>query len=294
MKLDNDLKTSPVAILAGNGQLPLEIGQSLSSRGVPVVMIGLKGEADNSLSDFTHEIIEWEKIGRLFKILEEHGVKRLALAGGVVGRPELKLRKMDFGAIRTLPGLLSVLLAGDNSILSSVMGVFEKRGYQVCSVAELAPELLAKVGPNTSLKPNKRELDRLLEGVAVTHALGPYDVGQACVVIGKRAVAVEGVEGTDGMLHRVEELRSNGRLPNRKTGVLVKCTKPDQDERADLPTIGPLTIENAHRAMLCGIGIEANKSIVIEREKTFALAKQLGVFIYGLDADQISTAGERK
>ncbi len=293
MKTNIDQNSEPVAILAGNGQLPLEIGHSLRARGVNVLMIGVKGEADDTLDDFPHQIIEWEKIGRLFKILEEYGVKRIALAGGVVGRPELKLRKMDFGAIRTLPGLLSVLLAGDNSILSGVMGVFEKRGYKVCSVAELAPELLASVGPNTSHKPNRRELDRLLEGVAVTHALGPYDVGQACVVIGKRAVAVEGVEGTDGMLRRIEELRAYGRLPNRKTGVLVKCTKPNQDERADLPTIGPLTIENAHRAMLCGIGIEARKSIIIEREKTLQLAKQLGIFVYGIDEHQIRSAGER-
>lgn len=293
MKTNSDQNLEPVAILAGNGQLPLEIGHSLRSRGVNVLMIGLDGEADGNIGDFDHEIIEWEKIGRLFKILEERRVKRITLAGGVVGRPELKLRKMDFGAIRTLPGLLSVLLAGDNSILSGVMGVFEKRGYQVCSIAELAPELLAAGGPNTSQKPNRRELDRLLEGVAVTHALGPYDVGQACVVIGKRAVAVEGVEGTDGMLRRIEQLRASGRLPNRKTGVLVKCTKPDQDERADLPTIGPQTVENAHRAMLCGIGIEANKSIIIEREKTFRLAKKLGIFIYGLDEDQIRSAGER-
>jgi DUF1009 family protein len=288
-----DQDQTPVAILAGNGQLPLEIGNSLKERGVPVLMICLQGEADINLDDFTHETIEWEKIGRLFKILERHQIKRITLAGGVVGRPELKLRKMDFGAIRTLPGLLSVLLAGDNSILSGVIAVFEKRGYSVCSVSELAPELLAMPGPNTTVKPNRRELERLLEGVGVTHALGPFDVGQACVVVGKRAVAVEGIEGTDGMLHRVRELRESGRLPNRKTGVLVKCTKPQQDERADLPTIGPQTVENAHRAMLCGIGIEAGKSIIIEREKTFELAKQLGIFIYGIDEDQIRSAGDR-
>jgi len=200
---------------------------------------------------------------------------------------------MDLGAIRTLPRMLSVLFAGDNSVLSGVMSVFEKRGYRVCGVAELAPELLAKVGPNTTNKPNKKELDRLLTGVAVTHALGPYDVGQACVVNGKRAVAVEGIEGTDGMLKRIEELRSSGRLPDRKTGVLVKCTKPGQDFRADLPTIGPQTIENAHRAQLCGIGIEAHKSIIIDREETLSLAKQHGVFIYGLSEKQIQVAGAR-
>jgi len=68
---------SPVAILAGNGNLPLEIGHSLRARDVPVLMLGMKGEADERLNDFTHEVIEWEKVGRLFKTLEKHNIKRL-------------------------------------------------------------------------------------------------------------------------------------------------------------------------------------------------------------------------
>ena len=41
-------------------------------------------------------------------------------------------------------------------------------------------------------------------------ALGPFDIGQAVVVIDGHVVAVEDIEGTDGLLARVARLREAG------------------------------------------------------------------------------------
>jgi DUF1009 family protein len=43
---------------------------------------------------------------------------------------------------------------------------------------------------------------------AAIAALGPYDVGQGMVIGGRRIVAVEGAEGTDGMLDRCATMLS--------------------------------------------------------------------------------------
>ena len=43
-------------------------------------------------------------------------------------------------------------------------------------------------------------------------ALGPFDIGQAAVVIDGHVVAVEDIEGTDGLLARVAQLRADGRI----------------------------------------------------------------------------------
>ena len=59
------------------------------------------------------------------------------------------------------------------------------------------------------------------------------------MAIGGRAIALEGIEGTDGLLERVKDLRAHGRIAGKKRGVLVKCAKPGQELRADLPAIGP-------------------------------------------------------
>jgi DUF1009 family protein len=104
------------------------------------------------------------------------------------------------------------------------------------------------------------------------------------VAIGGRVIALEGIEGTNGMLERVKDLRQHGRLAGKAGGVLVKCAKPRQEMRADMPTIGPQTVELAHAAGLSGVGIEAGRSLVMDGPDMIALADRLGLFVVGLEA----------
>ncbi|MCQ1800319.1 LpxI family protein, partial [Neorhizobium galegae] len=59
--------------------------------------------------------------------------------------------------------------------------------------------------------------------------------------------------------------------------------KPQQDMRADLPTIGPSTIENAIKAGLAGIAVEAGRALVLEESKMIAAADAAGIFVCGID-----------
>lgn len=270
-----------LAVVAGNGELPLEIARAIEARGERVVVFGITGEADQAIEAFDHEWCEWERAGQLFKSIKAQGLTDLVLAGGVIGRPEFKLHKLDWTVIRTLPTLLVAMLGGDNQILTRVIDTIEKRGVKVRNIAELLPELTVKAGANTPLKPKAANRTRIEQGFEVALTMGQFDIGQACVVVGRRAVALEGAEGTDAMLRRVAELRKIGRLPKKRGGVLVKVVKPGQDERADLPAIGPGTIEAVHAAGLEGIGVHAGKTLMIEKNKTLEMARQNDVFIYG-------------
>ncbi|MCJ8307749.1 MAG: UDP-2,3-diacylglucosamine diphosphatase LpxI [Rhizobiaceae bacterium] len=270
-----------LAIIAGNGGLPLDIAEAFTARGDRVVVFGISGEADPKIEHYEHEWCEWERAGHLFKSIEAHGLKDLVLAGGVIGRPEFKLHKLDWGAIRTLSGLLAAMLGGDNHILSGVINAIEKRGFTVRNIAELLPELTVRAGANTGLKPKAANRKRIEHGFEVAQTMGQFDIGQACVIVGSRAVALEGVEGTDAMLRRVADLREIGRLPKKRGGVLVKVVKPGQDERADLPAIGPGTVEAVHAAGLEGIGVHAGKTLMIEKQKTLTMARENDVFIFG-------------
>ena len=64
--------------------------------------------------------------------------------------------------------------------------------------------------------------------------------------------------------------------------MLVKLAKPQQDNRFDLPTIGPDTVAAAVKTGLRGIAIQAGLSLIVEREKTLAAADAAGVFVQGL------------
>ena len=71
-------------------------------------------------------------------------------------------------------------------------------------------------------------------------------------------------------------------LAGKARGVLVKCAKPGQELRADLPSIGPQTVDAAHAAGLAGIGVEAGRSLVLDSAELVARADALGLFVVGL------------
>jgi DUF1009 family protein len=82
------------------------------------------------------------------------------------------------------------------------------------------------------------------------------------------------MEGTDAMIARAGDLIAKG--------VLVKMMREDQDPRYDLPTVGPKTIENMAQAGLTCLAVESRRTLVIDAEKTFALAERCGIAVWGL------------
>jgi DUF1009 family protein len=90
-------------------------------------------------------------------------------------------------------------------------------------------------------------------------------------------LGVEAVEGTDALLARCALLRRKG-----PGGVLVKLSKPGQERRADLPTIGVKTVEGAAAAGLRGIAIEASATLVVDAAAVAAAADRAELFLIGL------------
>ena len=117
------------------------------------------------------------------------------------------------------------------------------------------------------------------------HALSPYDIGQAVIVIDGHVVGIEDIEGTDGLLARVARLRGEGRVRAKASrGVLVKAPKTNQDLRFDLPTMGPRTVAGAAAAGLAGIAIAAGNTLLAEPQAVIEAADAAGLFVTGLPA----------
>jgi DUF1009 family protein len=64
--------------------------------------------------------------------------------------------------------------------------------------------------------------------------------------------------------------------------------KPGQDKRADLPTIGPETVSHAIAAGLRGVAFEAQATILADREACLAAADAAGLFLLGLEPEQLT------
>ena len=77
--------------------------------------------------------------------------------------------------------------------------------------------------------------------------------------------------------------RAGGLYRGGLGGVLVKIAKPGQERRADLPTIGPVTIVGAAEAGLRGVAFEAGGALLAEREACVMAADRAGLFVIGID-----------
>jgi DUF1009 family protein len=271
----------PLAIIAGSGTLPSALAAAALAKGRPVHVLGIRGEAEQSISRFPHTWLKWGEVGKLFATLDEQGCRDLVIIGAVT-RPDLANVKLDFGAIRNLPFLLSLGVGGDDHVLSSVVRFLEAKGYRVGGAGEVAPELLAGEGTLGAKAPSLDDRADIDFGFRVVAALGRLDIGQAAVVNKGRVLAVEAAEGTDAMLARCTELRQASASRRRGlSGVLVKAPKPGQEERVDMPTIGPGTVEKAAHAGLAGIAVAAGKLLIADQEATVAAADAKGLFLFG-------------
>jgi DUF1009 family protein len=271
-----------VGIVAGSGRLPIHLAESLAASGHAPFVVTIAGETDAAFSPFEREELAIEDVAGLGQLLKRHDVTHAVLAGGIARRPKLIALKPSLALLRFLPRVIAGLAGGDDGALRAIASGLESVGIKVVGAHEIAPDLLATKGPMTTAVPKRTDWRDLDAAARAARAIGALDIGQAAVAIGGRAIALEGIEGTDGLLERVRDLRSHGRLAGKKRGALVKCAKPGQELRADLPSIGPATVTAAHAAGLAGIGVEAERSLVLDLAGVIAEADRLGLFVVGL------------
>jgi DUF1009 family protein len=274
--------TSTVAIICGGGAFPKAVAESVLRQGRKVYLFLLRGFADPALERYPHE---WVKLGALASYVsarKQHGLRDIVFIGNLI-RPKLSEIGFDWRSLFLLPRIAGIYLGGDNKLLTGVAKIFEENGFRLRGAHEVAPDILIPEGILTKKKPGAGEMEDIRLGLDLVGAIGRFDVGQAVVVAGRRAVAVEAAEGTSLMLARVAEMRKAGRLRIAKgEGVLVKAPKPGQDLRIDLPAIGTNTIEEVRAAELSGIAVIAGESIVADGEAFVAAADAAGLFVIAL------------
>ena len=273
-----------LAIIAGSGKLPLFLAEAAREAGEDPFILRLKNEADNLWQGFDNAVIGVGDMAGLSALFRKHEITRVVMSGAVKRRPAFGEIRVNLKSLLKLPMALKTLLAGgDDAVLRMVISLIEAQGCEVLGAHEILPGLLATVGPLGSVSPDADALKDIERAADAAETLGRLDVGQGAVAVGGRIVALEGVEGTDAMLARVASLRAEGRISKRRKGVLVKLCKPQQDLRADLPTIGVSTVTNAQAAGLAGIAVEAGRALVVEREAVMAAADAAGLFVVGID-----------
>ncbi|MBM3528678.1 MAG: LpxI family protein [Alphaproteobacteria bacterium] len=274
-----------LAIICGGGSLPYALADAAIRRGRRVILFALRGWADPArVAAYPHHWSWMGQFGRFIRIATREGCRDVVFIGSV-GRPSILQLRPDIRVLGLLPRILRLFRGGDDRLLSGVGRIFEEHGFRLMGPKDVAPELLMPLGPVGAREPGARDQADIAYGLSLLRATSPFDIGQAAIVADNHVLALEGPEGTDATMARVAELRRSGRI-RAPGGVLIKALKLGQDQRIDLPSIGPQTIASAAAAGLSGVAVVAGTTIVAEPERIAAEADRCGIFLVGVPADE--------
>ena len=274
----NTAEPTRLGIIAGAGQFPFMVLQGAKQAGCHVTVVGLRGLADCTLAQHA-DVFRWTGLARLgtwIRTFKAHGVQSVILAGSVV-----KTRMYGrFRLLHLLPDWTSIKIwffklpdKRNDTVLAAVANEFAKHGIVMEDCVRYSAEHLAPEGVLTRHTPTEAQRKDAELGWKVAKEMGRLDVGQSVAVKETEVIAVEAIEGTDRMIERAGELCRHGGW------TLVKVAKPNQDMRFDVPTVGPDTIARLRQHGAKMLVIEANKTVVIDRDKMIADADAAGIAI---------------
>jgi UDP-2,3-diacylglucosamine hydrolase len=274
-----------LAIVAGAGSLPRLIAEHCRRSGRPYLVVVLEGQRLDWLADHPALPASFEKPGRMFAALRAAGCTEATFAGGMA-RPTLNPMRFDLTMMRLAPRLVAGMKGGDDAILRLIAEIFEGEGLRVIAPDSLLGDLAVRAGALGRHAPGPEDHRDAERAVAIARALGAVDVGQGVVVAQGVCLGLESVQGTDAMLDFVARTAADLRPdPAGARGVLFKGPKAGQDRRLDLPAVGARTVENAARAGLAGIVLEAGGVMLLDRAETIAAADRAGLFLWGREAE---------
>src|SRR5499427_1779064 len=259
-------------LIAGNGRFPFLVLEGARSQGIEMAVIALKEEASPELEQVAKRL-HWVSLGELSKAIElmqREGVKRAVMAGQVKHnkifsaiRPDWKLAKLLFSLPRK----------NTDSLIGAVAKVFEEEGIELVDSTLFLKPLLPEAGVLTKRAPREDEAGDIAYGLGVARHLAAKDIGQTVVISDRACVAVEAMEGTDETIARA------ARFADGKPLVVVKVSKPRQDMRFDVPVVGLPTVESMKQAGATALAIDANRTLLFDREQLIAMADAAGLAV---------------
>ncbi|GBD56396.1 LpxI family protein [Gluconobacter wancherniae] len=272
-----------VGILAGGGPLPSQVAERVLAEGRQVFIVGFQGFADPELlAPYPHKIIRLAAAGDILGTLHLHGCTELVLIGPV-RRPAWRDIRPDAEGARILAKLGRAIFSGDDGLLGAIVRVLENEGFRVRGAHEFLKQQTRLEGALGKKVPDETGFSDIRRGLKILSVMSCLDIGQGCVVQNGLVLAVEALEGTDVMLERCAQLKQVDSVG----GVLVKMPKTGQELRADMPTIGPVTITNAARSGLRGVAFQADGTILTDPAACIMEADRLGLFLYGLSEKEM-------
>jgi DUF1009 family protein len=264
-----------IALVAGRGRLPFIFADEARRDGAHVIGIAINEITDKGLESHVDKIY-WGEItepGKALEIFRQERVEFIAMTGKI---PKAVIFSKKFNLDKEASELMkNTVDSKDYTIIKAISARLKREGIRVMDPTSYLSKLLPKKGLISRRSPTREEWEDIRFGKSTAKKIAGMDIGQAVMVRKKMVIAVEAHEGTDNMVRRAGELDSDG-------AVVVKVSRPHQDMRFDVPTIGPETIDSLIASRAKVLAIEAKKTIVVDKDVIAKKADAAGISVVAI------------
>lgn len=267
-----------LGIIAGKGAYPLILARSARAQGVKrLFAVAFKGETDKRITALVDEV-HWQYVGQLAPFLaafERSGVGGAVMAGQITPRNLFNLRfdKAMSEMLGSLPRKNADTIFG--AIGDRLRGV----GVELLPASAFMESEMPGPGQLTNRAPNEQEAADLDHGFHIAKVSSGHNIGQTVVIKDGVVLAVEAFEGTDKAILRGGKLGRGRGEKGGGGGVVVKVAMTGHDMRFDIPVVGLKTLKSIAKAGVTALGIEAGRTILLEREAVLDEANRMGLSI---------------
>jgi DUF1009 family protein len=261
-----------VGLVAGTGVLPEVIARAVKGRGHALVCVQVSGEsrALPAIADH-YRRCQPGALAELLQTLQAHHVRQVLVAG--------RFSRADLlGAGDHLRNTVMTALRDrrDVPLLERLAGLLAEIDMEMLDQTRFVGDLLAPAGLLTRRPPTAEEEADLGFGRVVARRIADLDIGQTVVLRAGVILAVEAAEGTDATIRR-----GGAMVPDV---VVVKVSRNYQDPRFDIPTVGPETIAAMREVSARVLGIDARRTVLLDRGRMIAEAEAAGITVVAADA----------
>jgi DUF1009 family protein len=255
--------------VAGRHTYPLLFIQAAREAGVKrIEVVAFKGETQRAilpLADKTH----WLHLGSMRTFLDtlaSTGIHHCALVGQIAPRNLFQVR-MDRLAVEMYKALQ---VRNAHTIFGAVADAIEAQGMEVLPANSFMEKHTPKEGTLSRRAPTEQEMADIQLGLRLVKGTSDFEIGQTVAIKEGMIIAVEAFEGTNQTIHRAGRVGGPG-------SVIVKVPKVGHDMRFDIPVVGTKTFKIMKRAKVSCLAVEAEKTILLEREKLIEMANRFGM-----------------
>jgi len=267
---------SHVGMIAGAGELPEIIARQAHAAGCPLPTVALSAQVAAQLTPYCPTLVQYGpgQLTKIIRTLQRYHVQQVVMVGKVEKRFLFENPCLDR---RVLRGLSRLRDYRDVTLLHAIIAEFAEAGLEVIEQTRLLGHLLTPEGVLGRRRPSQRAWDDIRYGFARAKQLAELDIGQTIVVRRQTVLAVEALEGTDATIERGCQYGGRG-------AVVVKVSRPQQDMRFDVPTIGPHTLHQVIAGRAAVLAVEAGMTLVLRLPELIAMADARRVALVGVSA----------